>query len=83
MFSFVDKRGKRLGVPPEFQVDIHYTFFFIRTPNFSPRLDVLIFSAISASNVLFNVLNHYTLKMRYSYSTTVYLILNITVFSLS
>ena len=58
-------------------------FFFIRTPNFSPRLDVLIFSAISASNVLIDVLNHFSLKVKYLYSTTVYLILNITVFSLS
>ena len=58
-------------------------FFFIRTPNFSPRLDVLIFSAISVSNVLIEVLNYFTLKIKYLYSTTVYFILNITVFSLS
>ena len=62
---------------------LSYTFFFIRTPNFLPRLDVLIFSAISASNVLIDVLNYFTLKIKYLYSTTVYLILNITVFSLS
>ena len=37
---------------------IHVTpFFFIRTPNFLPRLDVLIFLAISASDVLIHVLN--------------------------
>ena len=60
-----------------------YTFFFIRTPNFSLRLDVLIFSVISASNVLNDVLNYFTLKIKYLYSTTLYLILNITVFSLS
>ena len=48
-----------------------------------PRLDVLIFSAISASNVLIDVLNYFTSKIKYLYSTTVYLILNITVFSLS
>jgi len=60
-----------------------HLFYFIRTPNFSPRLDVLIFSAISASNVLIDVLNYFTLKIKYLYSTTVYFILNITVFSLS
>ena len=62
--------------------DVHL-FYFIRTPNFSPRLDVLIFSAISASDVLIDVLNYLTIKIRYLYSTTMYLILNITVFSLS
>ena len=40
-------------------------FFFIRTPNFLPRLDVLIFSAISASDVLNDVLNYMTIKIRY------------------
>ena len=59
-----------------------YTFFFIRTPNFLPRLDVLIFLAISASNVLIDVLKYLTIKIRYSYSTTVYLQLNTIVFSL-
>ena len=60
-----------------------YTFFFIRTPNFLPRLDVLIFSAISASNVLIDVLKYLTIKIRYLYSTTVYLLLNTIVFSLN
>ena len=58
-------------------------FFFIRTPNFLPRLDVLIFSAISASKCSYDVLNYFTLKIKYLHSTTVYFILNITVFSLS
>ena len=34
-----------------------YTFFLISTPFFSPSLDVLIFWAFSASNVLKGVLN--------------------------
>ena len=38
--------------------DVHL-FFSKRTPNFSSRLDVLIFSAISASDVLNDVLNYY------------------------
>ena len=59
------------------------TCFFIRTPNFSPRLDVIIFSAISASKCSNDVLNYFTLKIKYLHSTTVYFILNITVFSLS
>ena len=59
-----------------------HTLFFIRTPNFSPRLDVLIFSAISASNILIDILNYFTLKIKYSYILTVYLILKITVFNL-
>ena len=53
-----------------------YTFFFIRTPNFPPSLDVLIFSAISASDVIINVLNYLNIKTRYLFSTTVYLTLN-------
>ena len=60
-----------------------HLFYFIRTPNFSPRLDVLIFSAISASDVVIDVLSYLTVKIRFLYSTTVYLILNTTVFSLS
>ena len=60
--------------------EIH--LFFIRTPNFLPRLDVLIFSAISASYVLIHVLKCLTIIIRNLYSTTVYLILNTTVFSL-
>ena len=60
-----------------------HLFYFIRTPNFSPRLDVLIFSAISASKCSYDVLNYFTLKIKYLHSTTVYFILNITVFSLS
>ena len=55
--------------------DVHL-FFSKRTPNFSSRLDVLIFSAISASDVLNDVLNYY------SYGITVYLILNTTILSL-
>ena len=57
---------------------------FIRTPNFSPRLDVLIFSlsAISALNILIDVLDYSTLRIKYLYRITVYLILNMTVFSL-
>ena len=62
--------------------EVHF-FFFIRTPNFLPRLDVLIFSAISASNVLIDVLKYLTVKMRYLYSTTVYLLSNTIVFSLN
>ena len=64
-------------------LDQVHLFYFIRTPNFSPRLDVLIFSAISASDVLVDVLNYLTLKIGYLYSTTVCLILNTTIFSLS
>ena len=60
-----------------------HLFYFIRTPYFSPRLDVLIFSAISASDVLINVLNYLTVIIWYLRSTTAYLILNTTVFSLS
>ena len=63
-------------------ISIQYTFFFIRTPNFSPRLDVLIFSAISASDVLINVFIYFSIKIVYLYSTTVHWILNKTVFSL-
>ena len=58
-------------------------FFYIRTPNFSPRLDVLIFSAISAPDVLIDVLNFLTIKIRYLHSITIYLMLNTTVFSLN
>ena len=36
-----------------------YTFFFIRTPFFSLSLDVLIFLAISASDVLIDVLKYF------------------------
>ena len=36
-----------------------YTFFFIRTTFFRLKLDVLKFSAISASNILKTFLNHY------------------------
>ena len=46
-------------------------------------IDVLIFSGISASNVLIDVLNYHTLKIKYLYNTTVYLIIDITFFSLS
>ena len=60
-----------------------YYTFFLRTPYFSPRLDVLIFSAISASNVLIDVLKYLTIKIRYLYSTIVYLLLNTIVFSLN
>ena len=60
-----------------------HLFYFIRTPNFSPRLDVLIFSAISASNCSYDVLKYLTIKIRYLYSTTVYLLLNTIVFSLN
>ena len=82
----VDPRVLALLVRKNFTlVNGHFTtpsfFFLIRTLNFSPRLDVLIFSAISASDVLIDVLNYLTTKKRYSYSTTVYLILNTTVFS--
>ena len=37
--------------------------FFIRTPNFWPILDVLIFSAISASDILMDVFK-YLIKTR-------------------
>ena len=58
-------------------------FFFIRTPNFSPRLDVLIFSVFLASNVLIDVLKYLTIKIRYLYSITVYLLPNTIAFSLN
>ena len=40
----IDKAAKKLDQILE--EEGNYTFFFIRTPFFSPRLDVLIFSAI-------------------------------------
>ena len=69
--------------PPATKVVVYTALFFIRTPNFLPRLDVLIFSAISASNVLIDVLKYLTIKIRYLYSTTVYLLLNTIAFSLN
>ena len=39
-------------------------FFFIRTPFFSPRLDVLIFLVIWASDVPINVLNFFSIKVQ-------------------
>ena len=60
-----------------------HLFYFIRTPIFPLSLDVLIFSAISASDVLIDVLNHLTISIRYLYSSASYLMLNTTVFSLS
>ena len=41
------------------RICLYTPFFFIRTPFFSLSLDVLIFSAISASGVLIDVLKHF------------------------
>ena len=60
-----------------------HLFHFIRTPNFLPRLDVLIFSAISVSDVLIDVLNYLTIKISFLYSTTIYFILDTIVFNLN
>ena len=38
--------------------------FFIITPNFLPRLDVLIFLAISALDILIDVLKYLTIIIR-------------------
>ena len=48
---------KKLKANEAEMAQVHF-FFFISTPFFSPSLDVLIFGAFSASNVLKRVLNH-------------------------
>ena len=53
-----EKRRKRV------RRNLIHLFYFIRTPSFPPSLDVLIFSAISASDVLIDVLNCLTTKIR-------------------
>ena len=52
-----------------YEMDYHVEllFFFIRTPIF-PQPGRSYFLAISASDILFDVLNHLTMKIKYRYT---------------